>query len=573
MMSRRVIAIAAALAFGISAFASGPRLPKSCTVYGQVLCEGTPMEGVVVSDGHEIARTDRRGYYFLSSDKKEGSVFVSIPSCTEIAGEGALPAFWQRTQKESSLAERHDFSLRKVDNRKHAVIALSDLHFANINDDIRQFTEICMPRIREEVDKYRSKGIPVYCINAGDSSYDRYWYEYLYTIADFPATLRNVEFPVPMFCAMGNHDNDGGTPTDAQDVDFDAAQLYRETLGPTHYSFNLGEIHYVVLDDVIYRNSEGRIDSYEGIAGKRDYETWFREDVLQWLRKDLQTVADKSAPLVAVFHNPVFEYESGVPQKGIRSRMKRGDEDPDALLKEFAALFGEFPEVHFITGHTHKNLPCYGSDDSRYPELANILDHNISSAGGSWWQTRAHGGLTLAPDSAPAGFEVFPVDGREMQWYFVSDDDGSSRQFRVFDMNAVRDYYRTDGEVRAMLRHQPNKRNYGEIEDNVVLIQVWAWETRWKISVSEDGKQLPVKAVKAENPQYTISYYLPKSAWEDNGSARWPEKYDKSFASPHFFKVKASGPSTTLTVRVTDTFGNEYTEVVQRPKPFSKMMR
>lgn len=573
MIMRKILTILCLLLTGLCALASGPRPPKGCTVYGQVLCDGAPMEGVVVSDGRDLVRTNRQGYYFLASDKKEGSVFVSIPSCTEVVGEGALPAFWQRTNTGDATAERHDFALRKVDNRNHAVIALSDLHFANINDDIRQFTEVCMPRIREEVEKYRSKGIPVYCINAGDSSYDRYWYEYLYTIGDFPGTLRDLDFPVPMFCAMGNHDNDGATPCNAGDVDFEAAGRYRETMGPTHYSFNLGDIHYVVLDDVIYKNSEGRIDSYEGIAGKRDYETWFRKEELEWLGKDLQTVADKSAPLVVVFHNPVFEYESGVPEKGIRSRMKRADEDPNELLRSFASQFADFPEVHFITGHTHKSLPCYGSDDKRFPEIANILDHNISSAGGSWWQTGSRGGLTLAPDSAPAGFEVFPINGRKMEWYFVSDDDGCGKQFRVFDMNSVREYYRTNGEVRAMLRHQDQKRDYGRMEDNVVLIQVWAWETRWKISVTEDGRELPVKAVKAENPQYTISYYLPKSAWEDNGNARWPEKYNKSFVSPHFFKLKASGPNTTLTVKVTDTFGNVYEEVVRRPKAFSKTMR
>ena len=549
------------------------KIPDGCTLYGQVSRDGNPMAGVVVSDGHIVTKTDRKGRYFLNSDKKEGSVFISLPSCTELECQGVLPAYWQRTDSGDKTAERHDFFLKSVDNTNHVIIALSDLHFANINDDIQQFTEVCMPRIREEVEKYRSKGIPVYCINAGDSSYDRYWYEYLYTIADFPSTLRSVDFPVPMFCAMGNHDNDGATPPDAADVDFEAAGKYRQTMGPTHYSFNLGNIHYVVLDDVVYRNSEGRIDSYDGIAGKRDYDTYFRDDVIEWLKKDLETVADKTAPLVAVFHNPVFAYNSGVMEKGIYSRMSRGNEDPDEMLRRFASVFREFPDVHFITGHTHKNLPCYGTDDPRFPEIANILDHNISSAGGSWWQTGAHRGLILAPDSAPAGFEVFTMQGKAMQWYFVSDDDGCAKQFRVFDMNCVRDYYRTNGEVRVMLAHQGNKRDYRQVEDNIVLVHVWAWATPWKISVTEDGKELPVKAVKAENPQYTISYYLPKSAWEDNGSSRWPRKYNVSFTSPHFFKVKASSPNSTIVVKVTDTFGNEWVERVSRPKAFSKTMR
>jgi hypothetical protein len=37
----------------------------------------------------------------------------------------------------------------------------------------------------------------------------------------------------------------------------------------------------------------------------------------------------------------------------------------------------------------------------------------------------------------------------------------------------------------------------------------------------------------------------------------------------HFFQVQASGPATTLEIKVTDRFGNEYSETMKRPKAFS----
>ncbi len=556
----------------LPASAAKQRLPKGTTVWGQVVKDGTPMSGVVISDGAELTTTDKKGFYYLKSNKKEGSVFVSIPSCTEVETTGGMPQFWQRLSEPAASPERHDFALKGVDNTDYTLIAISDLHLAGVFDDFIQFRQVFMPRFMEEYNKARERG-PVYCLNGGDSTYDRYWYEYGYPIEEFPKTLADSNFPVPMFHVMGNHDNDGGLPREKVS-DFNAAERYRRTMGPTHYSFNLGRNHYVVLDNVVYLNSEGRIDTYEGISGKRNHEHYFTQDQLDWLAKDLATVKDKDAPLFVCFHVPVIRYKGGFTGKPIESRLSKSGADSDDLLREFSAMFKGFREVHFISGHTHQNMPCRGSDDtSRFPDIANIFEHNISGACGCWWQSHAHSGLSLGPDGAPAGFEVFPVSGDSVQWYFVSNDDGADKQFRVFDMNSVRDYYQKDYALQAMLRHYPGRTDYSKIEDNLLLIGVWAWQSDWTLSVTENGVELPVEQRRSENPQFTLDYHLPKASWDDNGKARWPSKYDNSAAHANYFWAKASSPESTVTVKVTDGFGREYTEVVERPKAFGKLMR
>ncbi len=570
-MKRIIIILLLAMAIA-PATEARQRLPKGCTVWGQVLKDGTPMQGVVVSDGAELATTDKKGFYYLKSAKREGSVFVSIPSCTEVETTDGMPAFWQRLTGPEGTAERHDFTLTSVDNTNYTLIAISDIHLANLFDDMLQFKEVFMPRFREEVEKAKPRG-PVYCLNCGDSVYDRYWYEYGYSIECFPQTLKEVRFPVPMFHVMGNHDSDGGTAREG-DVDFNAAERYRRTMGPTHYSFNLGREHYIVLDNIVYRNSEGRIDSYEGITGKRDHDHYFTADQLEWMKKDLATVKDKDAPLIVAFHCPIMRYKGGFTGNAINHHLQCAGGGEEELFNEFTALLKDFPDVHFISGHSHQNMLCYGSDDtSTYPNISNIVEHNISGVCGCWWQPAAHGGLTLAPDGGPAGFEVFPFERDRMQWYFVSLDDGAGQQFRVFDMNAVRDYYNNDGAVQAMLKHYDKRTRYDQIEDNMLLINVWAWESKWKISVTENGVELPVKHKKAENPQFTIDYYLPKAAWDDNSKSRWPSKYNEPGYKPHYFWAKASSPNSTVVVKVTDSFGQEYIQTVERPKPFGKKMR
>ena len=138
---KKIISILLLCTILVPASAAKQRLPKGTTIWGQVLRDGTPMQGVVVSDGAELTATDKKGFYYLKSDKKEGSVWVSIPSCTEVETTYGMPHFWQRLTEATGAPERHDFSLRSVDNTDYTLIAISDIHLANLFDDERQFIE------------------------------------------------------------------------------------------------------------------------------------------------------------------------------------------------------------------------------------------------------------------------------------------------------------------------------------------------------------------------------------------------------------------------------------------------
>ena len=49
------------------------------TIYGQVIYDGRPLQGIEVSDGVISSVTDERGYYFLKSDKQSQIVKVLVP--------------------------------------------------------------------------------------------------------------------------------------------------------------------------------------------------------------------------------------------------------------------------------------------------------------------------------------------------------------------------------------------------------------------------------------------------------------------------------------------------------------
>ena len=133
----------------------------------------------------------------------------------------------------------------------------------------------------------------------------------------------------------------------------------------------------------------------------------------------------------------------------------------------------------------------------------------------------------------------------------------------------MRDYYKTNGEMRVFLEVNPQRTDFAKVEDNRVAIHIWDWAPDWKVTVTENGKPLEVVHEPMENPQYTVAYCIPKSVWR-----RYLKK-DAFTADPtaHMFHVVASAPDTTLEITVTDSFGNTFTETMVRPKEFSKFLK
>lgn len=539
---------------------------KGANLYGTVECGGVPMQDVLVSDGYSIVRTDRNGVYCIKSPKTQGLVFITIPSgyMTDV-DDGAVPQVWATTGNDISAVERHDFSLHREDNDRHVMIGMTDIHLANQYDDIRQFTEVCMPQIRREVERFEKEGYKVYTLNAGDSSFDIYWYDNLYDISDFKQTLRDVRYPTPMFTVMGNHDNDPSVPA-GENTDFLAAAKFRECFGPTYYSANIGRIHYVMMDDLVYLNEPGGKKAMN-VAGARNRDSMFTTEELEWLRKDLSFVPAET-PVVLVVHCPLITYKGMT--KNIVTRMKKGESlSPEEGLKIYEVLKGH-REVHVVSGHIHKNLCCRGADDTSAYPIGNIIDHNMAALSPNFWRTPTYGSQNLGADGGPSGFMVFPVDGDRITWYFNAIGSEPDVQFRSFDLNSVRKEYSGRTELAAFAMHySPRVTDYSKVEDNQVLVNVWNWDTAWKVRILENGKDLEVRRVSRENPQYTWSYQVPRYMWQ----LRWERQKGPKERNDHMFIAQASSPDSTLEIIVTDGCGREYREMMTRPKAFTKQSR
>ena len=536
---------------------------RGANVYGTVECAGVPLEGVAVSDGYELTLTNKKGQYSLQSAKQNGHVFITIPSGYEAmtVGNDVVPQFWAELNSDPQAVERHDFELRKVDNNRHVIAAVADIHIANHHNDLSNFRDIFVPQLKAEIEKYKSQGIPVYTLCLGDSTHEIYWYDYLYDIGSFRKTLADIGYPTQFFNTMGNHDNDGATPCN-ENTDFNATAKYRKAFGPRYYSINIGKVHYVMLDNIHYINKPGGKKA-KGIVGSRNYSYTISDEQLAWLEKDLALVTDKSTPIVIGVHSPIYRYKNGMKGKITTNLSEQSGEAFTELLKPFS-------NVHIVSGHAHRNRTTYGSDDSSRPEIANIVDHNIVAVSGSLWYSSAFGNAMLGSLGEPAGCKIFTVDDKSIEWYFKATQYDASQQFYCYDMNSVRDYFATNGEVKVFLDHFPDRTDYAKWNvDNAVMIHVWDWANDWKIEVTENGTPLEVKRKKAESPHMLVGLDIPNTLWR----IKFDQKNNKRKLHSHMFHVVTSAPNSTIEVTVTDSFGKVYKQTMERPKPFSVQIK
>lgn len=528
---------------------------RVANVDGTVTCEGRGIPGVEVSDGDAVTVTDAEGRYAFHSGKQNGYVFISIPSGYEVAEDGNRPVFFQYLTKDTATLERRDFSLTQVKNTHYVMLCFSDIHLANRNNDLQVFNSAFVPDINATIQRLEAEGTKVYGIALGDVTWDLYWYRDHFGLKDYLKAIQGVECPV--FTVMGNHDNDpyaAANPADGTDADWNAALPFKRIVGPTSYSFNLGRTHYVVLDDIQYLNDGGA----QGTVGARNYRNRIIDAQLAWLKKDLGLVADKSAPLVVAMHIPLYGNPKLDGQQQKDEYLLEAD-NAEALKK---CLSG-FSDVHIFSGHTHL--------DYNVTQDAHIYEHNTPAVCATWWWTSKEGcaGNMICKDGTPAGYGIYDFDGTRLTWQYKSLGNSVDYQFRAYDLNechitAARFAPAVDESDVA-----PYVGEYGLKNDrNQVLINVWNYDPEWKVEVLENGISLPVVRVSAKDPLHLISYDLQRLNRGDQPTGAFVTN-----KTAHLFLTQASGPTTPLTIRVTDRFGRVYTQEMKRPKALSYTMK
>lgn len=534
--------------------------PKAgATLMGTVYCGTEPVEGVVVSDGVNLTTTDAEGHYWLASTKERTTVFVSVPSgYTVPLYKGTnTPQSYRLLTNDPTAVETHNFELVAENQHNVAIMYYADPHLAKrSNNDIEQFQKGFLVDVNAKIAELKAEGKTVYGITLGDLSWDTYWFDNKY---DFTAAVKELyKVNCPVYNCMGNHDNDIQL-----NLDFESAKQFIDNVGPNYYSFNIGNAHIVVLDNIVYGDKPGAVGA-DGCGYYFDNTQW------EWLKKDLATVKNHNNPLIVCMHHALFRYP-GLDDNGNTINLIGLDNNAGDKLVD---LLASFKDVKVLTGHTHVNYDAEANNGT-------LHEQNVASVCGTWWWTGAPGfaGNNICRDGVPGGYGIATLQGNKYNYKYKSTGQNIDYQMRAVDLNQV---YIT------FAKYAPSYTGFGtpaqEAEwlggydtpgnSNEILVNVFNYGFGWSIKMVEElenGKtmELTPKRVLAKDPVQLISYGLPYI--QKNGKA--PTAGMVACGATKIFKATASSPNTTVVITVKDRYGNTFTERMERPKAFHALMK
>lgn len=354
-------------------------------VRGQVLGGGRPLARVAVSDGLTVAVTDRDGRYSLLADPRMPGVWASVPTGYRlpITGHGTLRLHHPIGRDDD---QRVDFALERdpQDWDRHAFAALADTQTLDEHDMARLHAET-VPAVHAAVEELG--GRPAFGVAVGDIMYDR--------LDLFPEYERAVQrIGIPFAQVVGNHDLDMQAS-----LDDDSTRTFSRHFGPAWYSFNRGQVHYVVLDDILWFGT-----GYIAHLGREQ---------LEWLRADLALLEPGSTVIVFI-HIPLA---SSMPERNglpVDSHRLTNAGVLWRLLEPFRA--------HVLSGHTHELEHQFVGERAH--------EHVLGTACGAWWTG------PICWDGTPNGFGVYELDGSDVRWHYRATGMPREHQLRVYPVGS-----------------------------------------------------------------------------------------------------------------------------------------
>ncbi|MBO6168471.1 MAG: calcineurin-like phosphoesterase C-terminal domain-containing protein [Bacteroidales bacterium] len=397
---------------------NGTKIMDGHNLYGVILDdEGHPVRNVPVSDGYRYVRTDDNGVYQTKADKRATHVYYSLPAGYAIEQDATshLPSFYRRIDPSASDI-RNDFTLKKLGGASTAFsfAVLGDIHIRDAAT-AAQFKSGAMARIGQYFKDNAPAG-PSFGISLGDiinNAKDPETYGYAKSALG-SADCGNGRH-LPFFTVIGNHDHNArmgdASQSGTDGFDLGTALNYSGAFGPTCYSFNVGAVHFVVLDNYISQKaptSAGSALSGQGRSGLSD-------DVWKWLEKDLSFVGNKASKMIVVCQHCHVRGFTDIPHR-------------DELVAQMSA----FHSAYIFSGHAHI-CETYKYSKVKAQNGNPVMERIHGVPMGNFWYS------IYSPDSSPAAFYIYHVNGNDFSsWEHICVHDAEDHM-RLYDSNDVYD--------------------------------------------------------------------------------------------------------------------------------------
>ncbi len=189
---------------------------------------------------------------------------------------------------------------------------------------------------------------------------------------------------IPWYNVLGNHDLNFDVSADSL-----SDETFEAHFGPSSYAFNFGKVHFIILDNILYPDPEG----------KRTYRGGLRDDQFEFLRNNLKFVPQDHL-VVLVGHIPLN------PEGGNTFR----DEDRQKLFD----ILKNYPHNLSLSAHTHVQKHVFFTKEDGWKQDKHHHHFNVGTTSGSWYTGKPDSNgvpVSTMRDGTPKGYAFLNFKG------------------------------------------------------------------------------------------------------------------------------------------------------------------
>ena len=390
----------------------------------------TGLADVRVSNGLEVVLSDESGRYELPVEG-DAVIFVTKPVGFDLpVDDDQIPQFFYVHRPAGSpehyrypgldptgpLPQSIDFPLLPGEEERQ----FEALLFA----DPQPQTEVELGYIRDDVVAELIGSDSRFGMTLGDILFDdlSYFVRYNRLIG---------QIGIPWFNVPGNHELNFDAVDDAGSL-----ETFTRFYGPSYYSFEYGNVVFIVLDNVVY---EGRTEpTAENPSGRGTYAGRLDERQLAWFENEISHISPNKLVFLAM-HVPLMSASGPAP----RIHTENGG--------EVLALLRDYPNVYSVAGHMHAGEHVYLDESGVAVEGGRFHHHILSTVSGSWWSGPFdERGIptSVQSDGTPNGYYILSIDDVKPTVRFKAASQDANYQMRItFDRafhsdnaNGLRDF-------------------------------------------------------------------------------------------------------------------------------------
>lgn len=463
--------------------------------------------GVAVSNGRDVVLTDRTGRYELPVEENT-VLFVVKPSGWAVPlDSNNLPQHFYVHRPSGSPKTEHagvratgalpasvDFGLTpQKEDRKFKMVLCGDPQPRN-QTEIDYMSHDVIEQLQYDAKSHGAK----FGLSLGDIMFD--------DLALYESLNRTfATIGLPWYNVVGNHD-----------LNFDSAvtststETFTRHYGTPYFAFNYGQVHFLVLNNVYWRNNG---------ADDRGYHAELTSDQLEFVKNDLKHVP-LDRLVVVCMHIPLPE---------VRNK------------QELFRLLENRPHTVSFSAHTHVAEHIFIGEDDGWRGKNPHHHVNHCTVCGCWWGGAAdERGIPHATmgDGGPNGYSIVEFDRNQYKITYRAASKPADHQMSIW---------------------LPEELAASETAGKTMIVNVFAGSAKSVVEARiNDGVWTALANIRGQDP-----FMLAIKKLEDSATPPSGRKTAGVANTPHLWKfpLPAMARGTyNIQVKSTDMFGQVYLE-------------